>query len=133
MPGFGLVREAEPIAERINGQRRVVESVNVTNPLALCQLRRLCAQRDALGLDVLPFLGRSLGAMRSPVQGSPSGMFQAWSLGESMAASMLVDRQWQQLGASIDRKSAYSVAVLSMYLAAVSLAVTIGFGIATLP
>jgi hypothetical protein len=133
VPGLGLVEQAEPLALRVNELRATVDLVNVLSPLALVRLHKHIQAKAALSPQVAAQLGKSLGAMRSPVQGVAAGMFQAWSLGQALAATTLLDRQWQQLCSSIDRKAAYAVAVLSMYLALISVTVTVGFGIATLP
>jgi hypothetical protein len=136
VPGLGLVERAEPLAKEITDLAQLVDHVNVLNPFcSFVTLRRLDEARATLAPRVRTMLGESLGALRSPVNDAPGGMtgyLQAWSVGQALAATLLVQGQWERLVGGIDRKSAFTVAVFSIYISVVALLVTVGFGIATL-
>jgi hypothetical protein len=136
VPGHGLVEEVEPLAQEVTALAREIESVNVINPFAaFIRLRRLETSRSELAKKVGEKLSKSLGALRSPVNNAPGGMagyFQALSVGQSLTATLILQGQWQRLVSSFDRKSAFTVASISIYISIVALLVTIGFGIATL-
>lgn len=80
-------------------------------------------------------LGESLGSMRTRWSGPgfAVGAMQTLSLGESFAATLLIQNQWQRLVGATDRKAAFTVAVLSIYISVISLVATVCFGVVTLP
>jgi hypothetical protein len=131
----GLVARAELLAAEINRIASEVDAVSVLNPMSILTLSRKCNHREILRPKVKTLLGDSLGAMRSPQSGPgfALGAIQSLSLGESLAATLLVQNQWQRLVGAIDRKSAFTVAVLSIYVSLVSIVTSACFGIATLP
>lgn len=133
---LGLVSRAESLASEINELAASVESINVLNPVgSLFRLTHADKQRAALRPKVKTMLGESLGSMRATNSGpgfAPVAM-QTLSLGEGLIATLLIQNQWQRLTSSIDRKSAFSVAVVSIYVSIVSLVVTACFGVLTLP
>ena len=137
VPGHGLVEEAEALANEINAVSAEADLISLINPLrGYRQLKAIEKQRAELRPRLAKKLGEALSAMRTPVNGAPgfagAAMFQSLSLGQSLAASLLLQMQWQRLVGTCDRKAAFLVAVASVYLSVVSLVLSVVFGVASL-
>jgi hypothetical protein len=131
----GIVARAESLAKDVNELASEVDSINVLNPMSISTLNQIDKKRESLRPRVKELLGAALGTMRTPQSGPgfALGAIQTLSLGESLAAILLIQNQWQRLVGTIDRKSAFTVAVLSIYISVASMVITVCFGIATLP
>jgi hypothetical protein len=55
-----------------------------------------------------------------------AGLLQTWSLGQALAATLLLQNQWYLLVGTLDRKKTLTVAVLSIYLSVPSVLITLG-------
>lgn len=71
----------------------------------------------------------------APVEGPGLVMSfaQTWSLSKGLSAVMKLQSSWNELDALIDRKYTYSTAILSLYIAMLSLILTIIFGMFSIP
>jgi hypothetical protein len=129
VPGLGLVEQAEQLAQEINRLSEETDRISVLNPLNILHLRRIEAKRTALAPQVSQKLGEALGALRSAVDTAPgqmAGPLQTWSLGQALAATLLLQNQWYLLVGTLDRKKTLTVAVLSIYLSVPSVLITLG-------
>ena len=129
VPVSGLVEQAEQLAQEINGLSEEADRMSVLNPLNILHLRRIEAKRAALAPEVSQKLGEALGALRAAVDNVPepmAGLLQTWSLGQALAATLLLQNQWYLLVGTLDRKKTLTVAVLSIYLSVPSVLITLG-------
>ena len=129
MPQAGLVEQAERLAREINRLSEEADRLSVLNPLNILNLRRLEARRTLLAPQVSQKLGEALGALRTAVDTAPGllpGFLQTWSLGQALAATLLLQNQWYLLVGTLDRKKTLTVAVLSIYLSVPSVLITLG-------
>jgi hypothetical protein len=131
VPGLGLVERAESLAAEINAVRAALDDVNPWRPAALLRLDQCARLKAALHDRSHAFLGESMGAMRTPTQGGP-GAIAVWSFGQSYVATSLVDRQWQQLGNTLEGKRSSAIAAIAIYLSAISIVITTVLGFAAL-
>lgn len=125
----GLVEQAEQLAQEINRLSEEADRMSVLNPLNILHLRRIEAKRAALAPEVSQKLGEALGALRAAVDNAPepmAGFLQTWSLGQALAATLLLQNQWYLLVGTLDRKKTLTVAVLSIYLSVPSVLITLG-------
>lgn len=129
VPVSGLVEQAEQLAQEINGLSEEADRISVLNPLNILHLRRIEAKRAALAPEVSQKLGEALGALRAAVGNVPepmAGLLQTWSLGQALAATLLLQNQWYLLVGTLDRKKTLTIAVLSIYLSVPSVLITLG-------
>jgi hypothetical protein len=123
------VEQAERLAREINRLVEEVDRLSVLNPLNILHLRRTESKRMLLAPEVSQKLGEALGALRAAVDPPPeatAGLFQTWSLGQALAATLLLQNQWYLLVGTLDRKKTLTVAVLSIYLSVPSVLITLG-------
>lgn len=128
-PEFGLVDQAEQLAQEISRLSEEADRVSVLNPLNILNLRRIESKRALLAPRVSQKLGEALGALRTAVDTAPGltgGFLQTWSLGQALAATLLLQNQWYLLVGTLDRKKTLTVAVLSIYLSVPSVLITLG-------
>jgi hypothetical protein len=125
----GLVEQAEQLAQEINRLSEEADRISVLNPLNILGLRRIESKRAELAPHVSQKLGEALGALRAAVDTTPgpmAGFLQTWSLGQALAATLLLQNQWYLLVGTLDRKKTLTVAVLSIYLSVPSVLITLG-------
>jgi hypothetical protein len=67
-----------------------------------------------------------LSAAVDTAPGQMAGPLQTWSLGQALAATLLLQNQWYLLVGTLDRKKTLTVAVLSIYLSVPSVLITLG-------
>ena len=126
VPEFGLVEQAEQLAQEINRLSQEADRISVLNPLNLLRLRRIESKRAILAPRVNQKLREALGALRTAVDNAPGLILQTWSLGQALAATLLLQNQWYLLVGTLDRKKTLTVAVLSIYLSVPSVLITLG-------
>ena len=129
VPEFGLVEQAEQLAREINRLAEEADRISVLNPLNILYLRRIESKRAVLAPQVSRKLGETLRALRTAVDNAPgvmAGFLQTWSLGQALAATLLLQNQWYLLVGTLDRKKTLTVAVLSIYLSVPSVLITLG-------
>jgi len=129
VPGLGLVEQAEQLAREINRLSEETDRISVLNPFNILYLRRIESKRAVLAPQVTQKLGEALAALRSAVDTAPGqlpGFLQTWSLGQALAATLLLQNQWYLLVGTLDRKKTLTVAVLSIYLSVPSVLITLG-------
>ena len=136
-PGHGLLKRTEPLAQELGRLGLDADAIAILNPVVgILQYRRLAAAKSAIRPRVAALLGEATGAIGGTVDGAPgamAGFFQAQSLGEALAATLQLQNQWQRFSGTLDRKAAFLVAALSIYISCVSLVATVCFGALTLP
>jgi hypothetical protein len=128
-PEYGLVEQAEQLAQEINRVSEEADSISVLNPFNILYLRRIESKRAALAPRVSQKLGEALGALRAAADNTPGpmvGFLQTWSLGQALAATLLLQNQWYLLIGTLDSKKTLTVAVLSIYLSVPSVLITLG-------
>ena len=129
VPELGLVEQAEQLAQEINRLSEEADRISVLNPLNILHLRRIESKRAVLAPQVSQKLAEALGALRTAVDNAPgvmAGFLQTWSLGQALAATLLLQNQWYLLVGTLDRKKTLTVAVLSIYLSVPSVLITLG-------
>jgi hypothetical protein len=129
VPVYGLVEQAEQLAREISRLSQEADRISVLNPLNILYLRRIESKRAVLAPQVSQKLGEALGAIRAAVDNAPglrAGFLQTWSLGQALAATLLLQNQWYLLVGTLDRKKTLTVAVLSIYLSVPSVLITLG-------
>ena len=131
------MKRAEPIAQELGRLGLEADAISILTPVAgLIQYRRLAAAKSVIRPRVAILLGEATGAVGGTVDGAPgamAGFLQAQSLGEALAATLQLQIQWQRFSGTLDRKAAFLVAALSIYISCVSLLATVCFGLLTLP
>ena len=128
-PERGLVEQAERLAQEINRLSEEADRISVLNPFNILYLRRIESKRAVLAPQVSRKLGEALSALRPAVDNAPglrAGLLQTWSLGQALAATLLLQNQWYLLVGTLDRKKTLTVAVLSIYLSVPSVLITLG-------
>jgi hypothetical protein len=126
VPEVGLVEQAEQLAQEINRLSQEADRISVLNPLNILRLRCIESKRAILAPRVNQKLGEALGALRTAVDNAPGLILQTWSLGQALAATLLLQNQWYLLVGTLDRKKTLTVAVLSIYLSVPSVLITLG-------
>jgi hypothetical protein len=129
VPKLELVEQAEQLAQEINRLCEEADRLSVLNPLNILNLRRIESKRALLAARVSQKLREALGALRTAVDTRPGVMaefLQTWSLGQALAATLLLQNQWYLLIGTLDRKKTLTVAVLSIYLSVPSVLITLG-------
>jgi hypothetical protein len=129
VPGVELVEQAEQLTQEIHRLSEETDGISVLNPLNILHLRRIESKRAVLAPQVTQKLGEALGALRRAVDTAPGqlpGVLQTWSLGQALAATLLLQNQWYLLVGTLDRKKTLAVAVLSIYLSIPSVLITLG-------
>jgi hypothetical protein len=133
LPGHGLAEEAETLSKEIALLRRAAEKISILNPIrGAFQYRRCLTLRKEMADRFSLVLGRALGALRTPVSGGALEFFQTWSLGQSLAAVFILQLSWQWFTGTLDRKAAFLVASVSIYLSVIALTATLVLGILSL-
>jgi hypothetical protein len=126
VPKVGLVEQAEQLAQEINRLSEEADRISVLNPLNILRLRHIESKRAVLAPRVSQKLGEALGALRTAVDNAPGLILQTWSLGQALAATLLLQNQRYLLVGTLDRKKTLTVAVLSIYLSVPSVLITLG-------
>lgn len=99
-------------------------------------LKRLHAELIEIQPLVQQALTECLRRMGEPVEGAPvmeASWLQGWATASGFAAVTRHNVAFSTAGATLDRKTAYSLTAFSLYFAVVSFVVSCIFGLASLP
>ena len=136
VPGLDLVERAQEIAREINALSSEADAISIVNTVrGYRQLRAVEKKKAELRPRYGTLLGEALGAMRGSVEGAPAIManhLQTQALGRALAATLLLQNQWQRLSGTCDRKAAYLIASGSTLIALLSLVLSVVFGTVSL-
>jgi hypothetical protein len=113
------------------------EQVNVLRPFrAYRVLKRLHAELIEIQPSAQKALAECLRRMGDPVEGAPamdSAWLQGWATASGFASVTRLNVASSTAGATLDRKTAYSLTAFSLYFAVVSFVVSCIFGFLSLP
>ncbi len=131
-----LPQNLKPYCEELRELNYQVEQVNVMRPLSsYFRLRDIRAKwlrrRQTYELQ----LSQCIHRMGEPVEGASSidlSWIQGFTFAAGMSAFLELQGSMAAVTESLDRKSAYSMAIFSLYVAAFSLVVSAAFGIVSL-
>jgi len=135
VPTLNLVKAIDPLCTELLELTREAEAVNVFNPFsAFRSLPPLTRRKDILQSRYDKELAQCYDCLGQAVSGPgwTMGFAQAWSTAKGTSAILRLQDIWNALGAVLDRKYAYSFAILSFYLAIFSLLLSIIFGVLTM-
>lgn len=128
IPTLNLNYEIRPIYKKLSDLNKRVDEINVLIPiipiLSIVEIRGL---KKELEKEYQEALTRCYDLTIDPVE-SPvimTGMLQSWSFARGMIAINKLQDQWRELGSNIDRKAAYSFSILSLYIAMLSIAISL--------
>ena len=131
-----LPQQVKPMCEELWQLSRNAENVNIFNPISsyfkLREIRRNYSERH---LAFQSQLHDCVTRMSKPVEGATT-MELSWIQGFTFAAGMSafteLNVSLSAVSEALDRKSAYSMACFSLYVAFVSLAATLILGVMSL-
>ena len=131
-PALVLPDAVAPVATELERITASIEAVNVLRPLHAFKLLRVArSQLSAVQARYQTCLADCQRRLAEPVEGAPV-MDNAWFQGIATAMGVAALSRLTEANRSavevVDRKSAYALASLSMYVALVSLVATIVFG-----
>lgn len=127
-----LPSRVKPLCERLQSLAAVANTINVLRPVA--SYRKLQAIRkefDALSPEYQRQHDDCLSRLAQPVEGASgldSGWIQGFTTAAGTSAVLRLSSAYSSVGEALDRKSAYAMACFSLYVAMVSLVISIIFG-----
>ena len=119
VPTLQLPEKTTPLIQSLNSLTREAESISVWRPLqAFWRIHRLRRRFDAERDEATETLEHCYDRLRAPIQGATieSGRFQSLSMVIGASALLQLQSALQRAGEVFDRKSAYSLAFLSLYV-----------------
>lgn len=137
VPSLRLMEKIGPLVENLTTLAHSGESISVWRPLhAWWKLRSLRSQFETLTPRFRETITSCHDRMAQPVERG-SSMDNAWLQGYSTAvgtsAIFQLQSAYQSVGEVLDRKAAYALAAFSLYVAVVSMVLTVAFGWLSLP
>lgn len=137
VPCLRLMQKVEPLAEEFSTLARTGESISVWRPVhSWRKLKGLRTQFDLLTPRFNDDIKYCHDRMGQPVERG-SSIDNAWLQGYSTAvgtsALFQLQSAFQSVGEVLDRKAAYALAAFSLYVAVVSMVLTVVFGWLSLP
>jgi hypothetical protein len=132
VPGLRLMQKVEPLTEDLRTLAHSGESISVWRPIHTWQkLRSLRLQFESLTPRFKETIKTCHDRMVQPVERG-SSIDNAWLQGYSTAvgtsAIFQLQSAFQSVGEVLDRKAAYALAAFSLYIAVVSMLLTVAFG-----
>ncbi len=132
VPTLRLDQYIEPTATALNSLAHQIESISVWNPFgAFFSHKKYQTQFETFKQKYIESVDHCHKRMRDPVEGG-NGIDNAWMQGfsTSLGTSALIQLQstYQNVNESLDRKAAYSLAAISLYISIISIVLTIVFG-----
>lgn len=127
-----LPSRVKPLCERLQSLGAVANTVNVLRPLASYQkLRAIRKEFDALAAEYRTQHDDCLSRLAQPVEGASgldSGWIQGFTTAAGTSAVLQLSSAYSAVGEALVRKSAYAMACFSLYVAMISLIISITFG-----
>jgi len=137
VPTLYLDELVGPICSQLEKIISEAERGNVLRPVrAYRVLKRLHAELIGIQPSVQQALADCLRKMAEPVEGAPildASWLQGWATASGFAAVTRLNVAFSTAGATLDRKTAYSLTAFSLYFAVVSFVVSCVFGFLSLP
>ena len=135
-PALHLPYTVKDISDYYRAIATRAEGVGILNTIAaLRELRRLRKEYSARDQEAQATLRDTVERLGEPVEGSSAlemGWVQGFTLAAGLAAYTNLQSAVTAASEALDRKSAYAIACFSLYVAVVSLAVTVILGIMSL-
>lgn len=135
-PALYLPSRVKPLCEKLQALAASANEVNVLNPAtAFSRLRALRGRFQEIEPTCRHELNECLRRLAEPTEGAGAidlAWIQGFNSAAGMSASNSLNLAYSAVGEALDRKSAYSLACLSLYLSLISLVVTIVLGFMTL-
>ena len=128
IPTLNIENSIEPLVEKIFQITRDTEKVNIMNPFSgLRCLPELSKCKKKIQDEYDHTIKKCYDLLAEPVQGPGMVMAfsQAWSTAKGLSAVTKLQEAWRNVDALLDRKYAYSIAVLSIYIAVISFILTV--------
>lgn len=137
VPSLHLIEKVGPLVEQLSNVAHSGESISVWRPIhAWWRLRNLRSQFETLTPRFREMITLCHERLAQPVERG-SSMDNAWLQGYSTAvgtsATFQLQSAFQVVSEVLDRKAAYALAAFSLYIAVVSMVLTVAFGWLSLP
>jgi hypothetical protein len=137
VPCLRLMQKIEPLAEALSTLAGSGESISVWRPIhSWRKLKSIRSQFDLLTPRFREAIKTCHDRMGQPVERG-SSIDNAWLQGYSTAigtsALFQLQSAFQSVGEVLDRKAAYALAAFSLYVAVISMVLTVVFGWLSLP
>jgi len=120
------------LCERLRSLANAANAVNILEPVSSYRrLRAIRSEFDALATEYRTQYDDCLSRLAEPVEGASgidSGWIQGFTTAAGTSAILQLSSAYSSIGETLDRKSAYAVACFSLYVAIVSLVLTVVFG-----
>ena len=131
IPTINIEKTIEPVYNSIRKLYRKVDSINILNPLNVVKLQRINTQKKKLQLKYEKQIEECYSLLIEPVSGPAFslGFTQSWSTAKGSSAILKLQNAWFELGAVLDRKYSYMLAILALYIAIISVLLTLGIGL----
>jgi hypothetical protein len=132
VPTLRLDDKVRPLVNELSALAQSAEMVSVWRPLhAYARLRELRKKFAAITPTHREILNHCHRCMMEPVEGAATmenAWFQGYSTALGTSAILQLQSAFQAVGEVIDRKAAYGLAALSLYIAVFSMLLTVLFG-----
>lgn len=136
IPTLNIEEVVDPLVAEMRVLASKAEKVSIFAPIrTFSKLRNIRKEHLKILNKYETALEDCYAKTAAPTQGPGVAMsfIQTWSLSKGLTATLRLQTTWSDLSALIDRKFTYTTAVLSMYIAVLSLFLTVAFGILSLP
>jgi hypothetical protein len=128
VPTLLLPEKVAPLVNSLNLIAQDAESVSVLRPIpAFWRLHRIRPKFDDERRKASAMLEHCYDRLREPVEGASSmdnAWIQGWSTASGTSALLQLQSALQSASEVLDRKSAYALAVFSLYFGLISFVVT---------
>jgi hypothetical protein len=122
-----------PLCERLQQLAATANAVNVLNPLSSYRrLSRVRRELESCSTEYHASTRDCLTRLAEPVEGTTAAdlaWIQGFTMANGIAALMELNSTFSSVAEALDRKSAYSMACFSLYVAVVSLSATVILGL----
>ncbi len=136
VPNLDIDKVVNPISQKLGEIQLIAEKINVWRPLhAFKSIRNVKREQQKYVEIYTKIIDQIFKNLNEPVQGASgidAGWLQTWSTSRGLAGLIRLQSTWSQVNELTDRKTAYSVACFSIYIALISLIVTSIFGVLSL-
>jgi hypothetical protein len=135
-PALYLPSRVKPLCEKLQALATSANEVNVLNPVtAFSRLHGVRGKFFEIEPTCRAELEECLRRLAEPTEGAGAldlAWIQGFNSAAGMSASNSLNLAYSAVGEALDRKSAYSLACLSLYLSVVSIVATVVLGVMSL-